>query len=148
MSLRTPFLCLVGGTLAPMYRIAKYIGTGCVGLVVNLGTLHLLVDVVGMHYLSSSIVAVSCSTIVGFLLQKYWTFAERSGKRTIVQFGMYVFVALANIGINTALVYVLVEWMSLHHLAAQFIGAGAVAVSSFLLYRYLIFTMPATTQHP
>lgn len=129
-----------------MYRIAKYLGTGGVGLVVNLGSLHLLVDVAGAHYLPSSIIAVSLSTVVGFLLQKYWTFAERSSERAVAQFGLYVGIAIANICVNTLLVYGLVEGLGAHHLVAQFVGAGVVAVSSFVMYQRLVFRVPSVTK--
>lgn len=113
---------------------------------VNLGSLHLLVDVAGAHYLPSSIIAVSLSTVVGFLLQKYWTFAERSSERAVAQFGLYVGIAIANICVNTLLVYGLVEGLGAHHLVAQFVGAGVVAVSSFVMYQRLVFRVPSVTK--
>jgi putative flippase GtrA len=123
-----------------MFRVLKYLASGGMGIVVNLGTLHLLADVVGLYYLLSSFLAVSFSTVVGFLLQKFWTFEARGSGGTAGQFGLYVAVAVMNIALNTLIVYVLVDHLGFHHLLAQFIGAGLVAVSSFIIYKKVIFS--------
>lgn len=122
-----------------MFRVLKYLASGCIGIVVNLGSLHILADIVGIHYLVSSVIAVSISTIVGFLLQKYWTFDARETQGTAGQFGLYVAVAVLNIALNTLIVFVLVDFFGFHHLPAQFVGAAIVAVSSYVIYKKIIF---------
>src|SRR3954465_8181135 len=56
------------GTIEPM-RLVRFVIAGAIGLSTNLLILHLLVQA-GMYYLYASIIAVSLSTIVGFLLQR------------------------------------------------------------------------------
>lgn len=126
-------------------RIIKYLASGCIGIVVNLGSLFILADLFGFYYLSSSILAVSFSTVVGFLLQKYWTFEAGSSQGTRRQFVLYVAVAILNILLNTLIVYLLVDFSGFHHLPAQFAGAAIVAVSSYVIYKKIIFnTIPTT----
>jgi len=120
-------------------RILRFVCSGAIGISVNLGTLHLLAGVFGYHYLISSIIAVSISTVVGFLLQKYWTFAERSVEKAGEQFALYVVVAVTNIGVNTLIVFLLSGVYGFHYLFAQFVGAGVVATMSYLIYKGLIF---------
>ncbi len=122
-----------------MSRIIKFIATGCVGITVNLTALFILADAIGIHYLTASVLAISISTVVGFLLQKYWTFQERSQGMAGKQFILYVLVTCMNILFNTLIVYTLVEKVGVYYLAAQFIGAGTVAVSSFIIYKKFIF---------
>lgn len=122
-----------------MFRILRYLSSGCVGIVVNLGLLYVFVDVFGAHYLLGSFLAVSVSTITGFLLQKYWTFESRQREGAGKQFAQYVAVAVLNIGLNTLIVFTLVDFMSFHHLPAQFVGAAVVAVSSYVIYKKIIF---------
>lgn len=122
-----------------MFRIFKFLCTGATGVTVNLTTLFLLADIFDMHYLAASIIAICVSTVVGFLLQKYWTFEEHSRDAAGKQFTLYVAVASLNILVNTLIVFTLVDFVGLHHLLAQFIGAGVVAVSSFIIYSKVIF---------
>jgi len=122
-------------------KVVRYLGTGCVGLFVNLGSYHLLVAALGVPYLPGSMIAIALSTVVGFLLQKYWTFAERSRADAPRQFALYAGLALWNLALNTGIVFLLVEYAALHYLIAQAIGAGVVAVSSFFVYHYYIFAV-------
>lgn len=124
---------------ARLSRIARYLATGAIGLVVNLGSYHLLVAFARISYLPGSMIAIALSTVVGFLLQKYWTFGERSHATAPRQFALYAALALWNLGLNTLIVFALVEYFALHYLIAQTIGAGVVAVSSFFAYHYYIF---------
>lgn len=120
-------------------RVAKYLVTGLIGMSVNLGLYRALVEYVHVHYLTGSIIAVSCSTIVGFLLQKYWTFGERTHERVHTQFALYIGVALLNIGLNTFIVYLLAGKLGVYYLLAQAIAAAFVAFWSFFVYRSIIF---------
>lgn len=129
-----------------MQRIARYLATGGVGLVVNLGSYRLLVERFALPYLPGSMIAVSLSTITGFILQKYWTFAEHDHSRVPRQFLLYASLACWNLCLNTAIVFVLVEYTGAHYLFAQACGAGIVALSSFFIYRYYIFAPASPDQ--
>lgn len=119
-------------------RVLKFLIAGGIGLTVNLGLLHVLV-VFGVPYLTGSVTAFIVSMIVGFILQKYWTFGERSHERARKQFMLYTTLALCNLGVNTFIVYLFVEYVGAHYLIAQTIGAGSVALTSYFIYRQLIF---------
>lgn len=121
-----------------MLRIFKFLVAGGIGVSINLG-LYELLYLAGVPYLLGSAIAVALSTIFGFLLQKYWTFEERTHMRAPTQFIQYGILALANIAVNTLIVYVLVGKLGVHYLVAQAIGAATVAIYSFFLYRLVIF---------
>lgn len=120
-------------------RVARYLATGLIGISVNLGLYRVLVEYAHVHYLTGSIIAVSCSTVVGFVLQKYWTFGERTHERVHTQFMLYIVVALANIGLNTFIVYLLAGKLGVYYLVAQAVAAALVAFWSFFVYRSIIF---------
>ena len=119
-------------------RILKFLIAGATGLSVNLGVFHMLY-VLGVPYLAGSIVSFSIVMVVGFMLQKFWTFEEHTLERTRTQFTLYATLALCNLAANTLIVYVLVEPMNVHYLVAQTIGAGSVALVSYFIYRLHIF---------
>ena len=120
-------------------RTLRYLVSGSIGLSVNLGLYRALVQFVHAQYLVGSVIAVSVSTIVGFLLQKYWTFEERSHERAPLQFTLYALIAILNIGLNTLVVFILVNTLGAHYLLAQATAAGVVALGSFFVYREVIF---------
>ena len=121
-----------------MIKIIRYLVSGLAGLAVNLGTLRALVAL-GLHYLIASIIAFCIAMIVGFLLQKFWTFQSRALERAHVQFSLYALLALCNLALNTGIVFALVAWLGIYYLLAQAIAAGLVALISFGVYTRFIF---------
>ncbi len=121
-------------------RIVRYIISGGAATAINFGTLLFLTEVMGIWYLLSSIAGVSVGFVTSFVLQKFWTFQNRSLERVYVQFPLHIALSLANIAVNTALLYALVEYLHLWYLLAQFLIAGGLAVMNYAVYRLYIFT--------
>lgn len=120
-------------------RIFKFLSAGAIGLGVNLGTYYVATQLL-VHYLIGSAVAFLMALVVGFILQKYWTFEELSLERACTQFLLYGALALCNLAANTLIVYLLVENARTHYLVAQTIGAGLVACVSYFVYHFYIFS--------
>lgn len=59
-------------------RVIRFGVVGLSGVVVNLGMLHLLYDVLGMHRMSASAWAIEVSIISNFLLNNAWTFKDKN----------------------------------------------------------------------
>lgn len=119
-------------------RVLKFLASGTIGVSVNLGLFHVLY-VIGVPYLAGSAAAFLCALLAGFVLQKYWTFEDHAPERLRSQFVQYAALALANLALNTGVVYMLVERLSVHYLIAQAIGAILVAFDSFIVYHMFIF---------
>ncbi|HCR52236.1 TPA: hypothetical protein DIV48_01140 [Candidatus Kaiserbacteria bacterium] len=119
-------------------RVLKFLVAGATGVSVNLGIFHVLY-VAGIPYLGGSAIAVLLSMTVGFLLQKYWTFEDRTPERMPVQFFQYAMLALGNVAFNTAVIYILIGKLGVFYLFAQAIAAAIVATYSFFVYRLFIF---------
>jgi len=119
-------------------RILKFLITGAIGISINLGIFHMLY-IFGTPYLIGSVIGTLTSIIIGFLLQKYWTFEDYSPERAHAQFILYTTLASVNLVLNTGIVYVLVSRFDVFYLFAQAIGAAIIAIYSFLIYRGFIF---------
>lgn len=122
-----------------MCMLVRYLASGGLGLAVNMSMFALLVNI-SPHYLIASTAAITISTVVGFILQKYWTFGDRAHARAWWQFLLYGCVALINLSLNAAVVYACVELLALPPLMGQAVGAATVALWSFFAYRHVIFT--------
>jgi putative flippase GtrA len=120
-------------------RVLKFLMSGTTGLVVNLATYWFLVSVLAVHYLLGSALAFATSVVVGFLLQKYWTFDDPVHGRAPAQFSLFAVLAVVNLTINSFAVYFLIDRAGVYYLVAQTISATALAVSNFFIYREFIF---------
>ncbi|HEY4482775.1 MAG TPA: glycosyltransferase [Candidatus Paceibacterota bacterium] len=124
----------VGGI--PM--LVKYVISGGSAAFVDIFSLYVLTEWLGLWYLISAGLAFLVAFWVSFFMQKHWTFQDgsaQSRKQAVVYFG----VALVNLGVNTLLMFFLVDLVHLWYVFAQMITGGLIAFSSFFIYRKFIF---------
>jgi glycosyltransferase involved in cell wall biosynthesis/putative flippase GtrA len=123
-------------------QIIRYIISGGTATMADLILLYLFTDVFGIWYLFSAILAFCLSFFVSFFLQKYWTFRDREQEKIYRQMGLYLAVAVTNLGLNTLLMFLLVDILGIWYLLAQVLVISVIAVESFLIYKFLIFNRP------
>lgn len=120
-------------------QIIKFLIAGGTGAFVDLSIYYTLTYVAELWYVLSSVLSFAIAFWVSFGLQKFWTFRDGDTERVGKQTALYFFVAIVNLGINTLLIYFLVEHSGVHKFAAKILASGIVAVESFIVYRYIIF---------
>jgi len=122
------------------YKIfAKYIISGCTAAVTDLVLLYIFTDILHIWYLLSAILAFIIAFFVSFYLQKYWTFRDNSRDKIYTQMSLYFLVGIINLSINTGGMYILVDKFNIMYILAQIMMGALIAVSSFLIYRFIIF---------
>ena len=118
------------------------VGGFCTAL--NLALLYILVERFRFWYLSSASIAFVIVGIVGFLLQKYFTFQSRGkiGSKEVI-----VFFAVIGIGFvfNDAVLAFGVEVLGWWYMAASVLAAGLVAISNFVGHKYITFAANSPT---
>jgi putative flippase GtrA len=75
---------------------------------------------------------------ISFLLQKFWTFRNKQ-KRYMKQLGYYLVINLLNLFVNVSLMVFLVDHLKIHYMISQVIVLGGLGITSYLLYKYLVF---------
>ncbi len=120
--------------------LLRYGVAGGLAAATNLGILFVLTEYAHLHYLQSATGAFFVAFFVSFLLQKFWTFGD--SRKTIMHWQMagYLLVSILNLGINTILLFILVERFHIWYIYAAVLTGGLIAVETFFVYRMLIFT--------
>lgn len=124
---------------SPSYRVVRYIISGGTAAAANLSILYILTEFFGVWYLASSIAAVCVGWVVAFLLQKFWAFQSPELDRVHIQLSLHTLLSLANIALNTVLLYMFVEWGHLWYIVAQIIASGLLACMNYFVYKRYIF---------
>lgn len=120
-------------------KVLRYIIAGGTAAAVNLSILFVLTEYVGLWYLFSAVIAVASAWIVSFTLQKFWTFKDRSMDRLHIQAPLHLTVSLANIVVNTGLLYIFVEYIHMWYLAGQVLSGALLAIVDYFIYKHYIF---------
>ncbi|MFA6099052.1 MAG: GtrA family protein [Patescibacteria group bacterium] len=123
-------------TISPwLKQIIRFLLAGAPGVILYYVIYYVLTDVCGILYLISAAIAWVINFGSNFLLQKYWTFENKTSDHLKRQAGAYalfmIFVALANLG----LLYALVDQAHFHHLVAQVIVTIVLTVVSYFISR-------------
>lgn len=121
------------------FKAVRYIISGGSAAAVNFILLWVFTEFLGLWYLLSLIIASIISASLTFALQKFWTFENPSMERVHVQMPQYVALALINLALNSAALYVLVEYAHMWYLAGQVICSAVLAVMNFLINQHYIF---------
>jgi putative flippase GtrA len=120
--------------------LVQFIKFGIVGVSNTLLTLvvyTVLLKVFGVWYLAASAIGFVVGATNGFVLNRRWTFREHVGDAlTPVRWAV---VQGAGLGINEALLYLLVHDASLDKLLAQVCATAVVTVTTFFANRAWTF---------
>ena len=120
-------------------QIIKYLIAGGTAALVDLALLYFLTDILSIWYLISASLAFIIAFFVSFFLQKFWTFRDSNKEVIYKQMGVYLGVALINLALNAALMYVLVDGFKIWYMCAQFMASGLIAFESYFVYKIFIF---------
>lgn len=119
--------------------IVRYFISGGSSFGTNIIVLYLLTEYLKVYYLVSAVLSFLIAFVVSFFMMKHWTFQDVSTDGVHKQMSAYLGVALMNLLLNTALVYLFVEYMGIWYIFSQVAASLIIAVSSFFIYKYLIF---------
>ncbi|MFA4941904.1 MAG: glycosyltransferase [Patescibacteria group bacterium] len=119
--------------------IIKYIISGGTAAVVDLSALYFFTSFCGIWYVLSSSLAFLLAYFVSFSLQKFWTFRDNGREKIRQQMYLYFIVGVANLFLNGAGMYLLVDKFGVMYLLAQIIIGAILGASSFIIYRFIIF---------
>ena len=120
-------------------QVCRFLIAGGFVFVLNLGLLYTFTDIFGIHYLASNLMAFLIAFTVSFLLQKLWTFKDRTSDRLHIQIPLFLGMQLVNISLNTFLMFVFVEYLHIWYLLSQAIISIAIAIVIFFINKFYIF---------
>jgi glycosyltransferase involved in cell wall biosynthesis/putative flippase GtrA len=119
--------------------LLRYFVSGISGASTQIGLLYVFTDVVGLWYIYSSVLAFVVAIAISFVLQKFWTFADRETKKVHQQFARYMVVAILGVFINTFSMYIFVDIFAVWYILSQIFTGVIIAILNFFMYKFFIF---------
>lgn len=115
-------------------KFFKFLGVGGVATAIQYGILILLVETGLAIAVVASTIGYIISGVLNYTLNYYYTFqSEAKHHSAVVKF---IVVAAVGLGINSALVFLLTEVVSLYYLVAQIIATVAVLLWNFTAHLF------------
>lgn len=120
-------------------QFLRYLAAGGLVVLTNIIALYLLTHYLKIWYLASSVLAFFVSFVVSFLVQRLWTFSNKSVTNILIQLWHYFLTSILNLVVNTFVLYLLVDWLHFHYILAQIFTVAVIALVLFFVYRDRIF---------
>jgi dolichol-phosphate mannosyltransferase len=119
-----------------LIRFLKFIGVGLSGVLVNEGILWILTEFGGLRYYISSLIGIEASIISNFVLNDYFTFADRrTGKMRsfISRLLKFNLTCATGAGIQYGLLLLLTSVFGINYLLSNFIGIVVAFIWNYIL---------------
>jgi putative flippase GtrA len=107
---------------------------------VDAGLLAGLVTLFGWNYVPASITSFIAGGVVAYVLCVRFVFPYRRIKTPALELPYFIVLGLIGLGVNSLILYLAVERLSLHFLVGKIAAAGCTFATNFLLRRYSLFS--------
>jgi dolichol-phosphate mannosyltransferase len=112
-------------------RIARFMVSGGVVIAAYYAPYYLLTEFCGVWYLVSSVIGSIISSVINFILQKFWTFENKGMATMHLQVIAFIFVSVGYTVANGGMLYILVGKLYMNYLVAQIIVSSILGVVSY-----------------
>jgi glycosyltransferase involved in cell wall biosynthesis/putative flippase GtrA len=117
----------------------RYFICGITAASINIGSLYIFTDIVGIWYLYSSILSFLLSLIISFTLQKFVVFRDTETHKIHREFIKFFVAAVLGVITNTILIFICVDMFGIWYIFSQIIAGFFVMIQNFILYKFFIF---------
>ena len=117
-----------------------YYFIGNIAVVMDLGLLYLFTEVFGLFYLLSATLSFCSALFVNYLLNKKYTFKNKS-KKYLLQYTVLFIGGLIALGFNLLILWVLVERTGLWYIYSKIISLILVLLFTYNYNKYVVYGM-------
>ena len=126
-------------SMSKHFKIIRYLFAGGVSTGSNLFILFILVNYFELWYLTSGTISFCSAVIITYLLNKLFVFNNYSKENIHKQFTLFFIFQLIMLGVNTLLMYILVDMVGLWYMFAQAISSLTTAIINYIFFNKIVF---------
>ena len=123
-------------------QFLRYLVTGGLAFVVDFGLFAVCLYMLDWHYLLANLVGLVAGLALNYALSIVWVFTacERTlEKQKVIEFTLFALVGIAGVGINQALMYLMVGLLDWNEMASKMIAAVLVLMWNFGARKLMLF---------
>ena len=120
-------------------KATKFIVSGGTAALVSLVLFYVFWNVLHVWYLLASVLSFMLSVVVGFYLQKYFTFKDVSKSNTRKQAVVFLLVSILNLLINIILMAFFVEVLFIDEMLSKVTTLAILSIWNFFVYKKFVF---------
>lgn len=122
------------------WELLRYFLASAAALAVDVGTLYLLTEFAGLHYLISAAIGFLLGMATIYLLSIKWVFSTRRVKKTHHEMLMFALIGVIGLGLNEIGLFLLTEFLSVHYMISKLLVSVLVFSWNFVARKLLLFS--------
>ena len=120
------------------FKFIRFCVVGFSGLLIDYSLTYVGKEKMKMNKYVANGIGFLCAATTNFLLNQYWTFEDKNPD-DFIQFSQYLSIALIGLGINTLVIYLLVNKKDMNFYLAKLIAIGVAIIWNFTANYNLTF---------
>lgn len=133
------FFMLIFFGLGNKSQVLRFLVGGGSAFAADLSTLYFFRGILEWPLLVSVALAFMVGFTTTFIVQKYWTFTDKTYDNIHKQAGATFGLTVVNFFANLLLMYFLVNILGVWYILAKIFVAGGLAIINFFIYKHVIF---------
>lgn len=121
-------------------QLFRYTFVSAASLAVDFLLLALLTEIFSIHYLLSAAFSYLGGLIVNYFLSIVWVFHSRKLDNRRLEFGIFLIIGIAGLGINELLMWLFVDVLALYYLLARVFSAGFGYAWKYVARKLILFS--------
>ena len=117
-------------------QILKFAICGGTAFIIDYGVFIVLTQVFKIYYLIASIISFTISVIYNYILSIKWVFKAK--KQNVKEFFIFVVLSIIGLGINSLIMYIFVDLISIHELISKVIATIIVMIYNFITRKIFV----------
>lgn len=118
-------------------QILKFGVVGGLAFVIDYTLLYILTEFLEVHYLISSVISFTVSVIFNYIMSIKWVF-DVNRKQGIKEFVVFVALSIIGLGINSLIMYLMVDIMSIYYMISKLVSTAVVMVYNFITRKIFV----------
>ena len=118
-------------------QILKFGLVGGTAFVIDYVLLYFCTEFLHIHYLISSIISFTVSVIFNYILSIKWVFDVKK-KQDVKVFVIFIILSVIGIGINSLIMYVMVEKFGVYYMLSKIVSTAVVMVYNFITRKIFV----------
>lgn len=127
-----------------LIEFLRYGITSAVALVCDFGTLVLLTEFAGFHYLVAAALGFGAGVLVAYSFSVRWVFHSRRLPSASAERALFILIGAAGLALNQAIIFGFTELVLFPYAASKLASIGIVFTFNFTLRKMFLFTGSAT----
>jgi putative flippase GtrA len=120
-------------------QLFRYFFVGGAAFLVDYGSLWLLTDVCGLHYLLSAAIAFILGLICNYVLSTAWVFDNNKLKNRWMEFAVFALIGIIGLGLNELIMYVGTDVLHMHYMLSKLVSTALVFFWNFFARKFVLF---------